>query len=147
MQVLYLGRAPHTKETLSDFLKCRRVTRYPLVFRGLTGSQRNPGFWASHHQRKGSTSPYRPGKCWAAGFMQGSQLRLAPFLQVSACIGCHIRLVPLPNGPSFRTDQVCESCLGVEDQSIPQRNEPGSMGEASGRLLVGPRQPVRGGCT
>ena len=45
MQVLYLGRAPRTNETLSDFLKWRRVTRPPLVFRGLTGSQRTPGFW------------------------------------------------------------------------------------------------------
>ena len=38
MQVLYLGRAPCTKETLPDFLKWRRVTRPPLVFRRLTGS-------------------------------------------------------------------------------------------------------------
>ena len=45
MQVLILGRAPRTKETLPDFLKWRRVTRPPLVFRGLTGSQRTPGFW------------------------------------------------------------------------------------------------------
>ena len=45
MQVLYLGRAPRTKETLPDFLKWRRVTRHPLVFRGLTGSQRTPGIW------------------------------------------------------------------------------------------------------
>ena len=45
IQVLYLGRAPHTKESLPDFLKWRRVTRHPLVFRGLTGSQRTPGFW------------------------------------------------------------------------------------------------------
>ena len=45
MQVMYLGRAPHTKETLPDFLKWRRVTRHPLVFRGLTGSQRTPWFW------------------------------------------------------------------------------------------------------
>ena len=45
MQALYLGRAPRTKETLPDFLKWRRVTRPPLVFRGLTGSQRTPGFW------------------------------------------------------------------------------------------------------
>ena len=44
MQVLYLGRAPRTKETLADFLKWRRVTRPPLVFRGLTGSQWTPGF-------------------------------------------------------------------------------------------------------
>ena len=45
MQVLFLGRAPRTKETLPDFLKWRLVTRPPLVFRGLTCSQRTPGFW------------------------------------------------------------------------------------------------------
>ena len=45
MQVWYLGRASRTKETLPDFLKWRWVTRPPLVFRGLTGSQRTPGFW------------------------------------------------------------------------------------------------------
>ena len=45
IQVLYLGRAPRTKETLPDFLKWRRVTRHPLVFRGLTGSQRTPRNW------------------------------------------------------------------------------------------------------
>ena len=38
IQVLYLGRAPRTKETLTNFLKWRRVTRHLLVFRGLTGS-------------------------------------------------------------------------------------------------------------
>ena len=45
MQVLYLGRASHTKETLPNFLKWRRVTRHPLVFCGLTGSQRTPRVW------------------------------------------------------------------------------------------------------
>ena len=45
MQVPFLGRAPCTKETLPDFLKWSRVTRPPLVFCGLTGSQRTPGFW------------------------------------------------------------------------------------------------------
>ena len=45
MQVMYLGRAPCTKETLPDFLKWRRGTRPPLVFPGLTGSQRTPGKW------------------------------------------------------------------------------------------------------
>ena len=35
-----LGRAPRTKETLPNFLKWSRVTRYPLVFRELTGGQR-----------------------------------------------------------------------------------------------------------
>ena len=48
IQVLYLGRALRTKETLPEFLKWRRVTRHPLVFHGLTGSQRTPGFGASH---------------------------------------------------------------------------------------------------
>ena len=48
MQVLYLGRAPRTKETLPDFLKWRQVTRHPLVFRGLTGSQHTPGIGALH---------------------------------------------------------------------------------------------------
>ena len=46
IQVPYLGRAPRTKETLPDFMKWRRVTRHPLAFRGLTGSQRTPGFGA-----------------------------------------------------------------------------------------------------
>ena len=45
MQVLYLGRAPRTKETLPDFLKWRRVTRHPLVFRRLTSSQWTPEDW------------------------------------------------------------------------------------------------------
>ena len=47
MQVMYLGRAPSTKETPPDCLKWRRVTRHPLVFRWLTGSQRTPGFGVS----------------------------------------------------------------------------------------------------
>ena len=42
-QVLYLGRAPLTKETLPDFREKCRVTRHTRVFRGLTGSQRTPG--------------------------------------------------------------------------------------------------------
>ena len=64
MQVLYLGRAPRTKEILPDFLKWRRVTRRTLVFRRLTGSQRTPGFCCvtatlnkeqeSYHGSKGS---------------------------------------------------------------------------------------------
>ena len=47
MQVLYLARAPRTKETLPDFREKCRVTRNSRVFRGLTGSQRTPGFGAS----------------------------------------------------------------------------------------------------
>ena len=45
MQVLYLGRAPRTKEILPDFREKCRVTRHSRVFRGLTGSQRTPEFW------------------------------------------------------------------------------------------------------
>ena len=46
MQVLYLGRAPRTKETLPDFREKCRVTRHSRVFCGLTGSQRTPGIWS-----------------------------------------------------------------------------------------------------
>ena len=45
MQVLYLGGAPRTKETLPDFHEKCRVTRHSRVFCGLTGSQRTPGVW------------------------------------------------------------------------------------------------------
>ena len=45
VQVLYLGRALYTKETLPDFREKCRVTRHSRVFRGLTSSQRTPGFW------------------------------------------------------------------------------------------------------
>ena len=55
MQVFYLGRAPRTKETLPDFLKWHRVPRHPLVFRGLTGSQRTPEIGASQFQSLEST--------------------------------------------------------------------------------------------
>ena len=49
MQVLYLGRAPRTKETLPDFREKCRVTRHSQVFCGLTGSQRTPEFWGVPH--------------------------------------------------------------------------------------------------
>ena len=45
VQVLYLGRAPHTKGTLPNFREKCWVTRHSRVFRGLTGSQRTPGNW------------------------------------------------------------------------------------------------------
>ena len=47
-QVLYLGRAPRTKETLANFRERCRVTRHPRVFRGLAGCQRTPRFWGRH---------------------------------------------------------------------------------------------------
>ena len=43
-QVLFLGRAPRTKETLANFRERCRVTRHLRVFRGLTGCQRTPEF-------------------------------------------------------------------------------------------------------
>ena len=49
MQILYVGRALRTKETLPDFLKWCRVTRHPLVFRDLMDSQRTPGNGASQN--------------------------------------------------------------------------------------------------
>ena len=49
MQVLYLGRVPRTKETLSDFREKCRVIRHSRVFRGLTGSQRTLGIGVSQH--------------------------------------------------------------------------------------------------
>ena len=56
MQILYLGRAPRTKETLADFREKCWVARHSRVFRGLTGSQRTPVFWGvtfiSHIQVK-----------------------------------------------------------------------------------------------
>ena len=47
IQVLYLGRAPCTKETLPDFREKCRVTRHLRVFSWLTGSQRTHGIGAS----------------------------------------------------------------------------------------------------
>ena len=47
MQVLCLGRALRTKETLPDFREKCRVARHSRVFPGLTGSQRILGFGTS----------------------------------------------------------------------------------------------------
>ena len=59
-----MGRAPRTKETLPDFLKWRRVTRHPLIFRGLTGSQQTTGFGASQCHRPPTLHTRRPRR-WA----------------------------------------------------------------------------------
>ena len=71
IQELYLGRAPRTKETLPDFLKWRRVTRPPLVFRGLTGSQRTPEFWGVTEDDQGT----RPN---SSASVEGGQASHAP---------------------------------------------------------------------
>ena len=65
IQVLYLGRAPRTKETLLNFHEWRRVTRHPLVFRGLTGSQWTPGNWGvtAWYQILGIRIPWELGGC------------------------------------------------------------------------------------
>ena len=43
--MLYLGRAPSSKETLPDFCEWCRVTRPPRVFHGLTSLQLTHRFW------------------------------------------------------------------------------------------------------
>ena len=76
-----MGRAPCTKETLPDFLRWRRVTRPPLVFHGLTGSQRTTGFWGvtvslleklnpmiKDKMEKNQKGPYHGLKRFAVGF-------------------------------------------------------------------------------
>ena len=77
---LYLGRAPRTKETLPDILKWRRVTRPPLVFRGLTGSQRTPGFWGvtAFLVRAPPPGPLRRGVVPLTGYPPSSQGFLSP---------------------------------------------------------------------
>ena len=66
--VLYLGRAPRTKETLPDFHEWCRVTRHPRVFRGLTVVNGHPGIGASHNLLPISLvcpdnlQTYKPGK-------------------------------------------------------------------------------------
>ena len=47
-QVLYLGRAPRTKETLPDFREWCWVTQHPRVFRWLMGCQRTPRVLGCH---------------------------------------------------------------------------------------------------
>ena len=70
MQVMYLGRALRTNETLLDFLKWRRVTQHLLVFCGLTGSQRTPRFGASQCCQSIGQGPsiYRRNICFFAHF-------------------------------------------------------------------------------
>ena len=45
MQVLYLGRAPRTKETLPDFREKCRVTRHSRVFPRVDGYSTDPRVW------------------------------------------------------------------------------------------------------
>ena len=105
MQVLYLGRAPRTKETLPDFLKWRRVTRRPLVFRGLTGSQQTPGFWGviAWYQSLGIRIPrelrfgYRSplgGMMWSIGIWKPMDRKfgLWPWLRKSITTRCGLML-------------------------------------------------------
>ena len=69
MQVLYLGRAPRTKETLPDFREKCRVTRHSRVFYGLTSSQRTPGFWGVTEFIKGTSNVLPDFLLWE--FLQG----------------------------------------------------------------------------
>ena len=98
IQVLYLGRAPHTKETLPDFRERCRVTRHSRVFRRLTGSQRTPGFGASH--------PYPP-------FLLGQQIVIAILGTVTRgpdCWSFHLSPAPVPIADS--TGELLTGCLG-----------------------------------
>ena len=56
-----MGRAPLTKEALSDFPEECRVTRHSRIFRGLTGSQRIPGIWGVTEVTISSAIPYISG--------------------------------------------------------------------------------------
>ena len=76
IQVLYLGRAPRTKETLSNFREKCRVTRHSRVFRGLTGSQRTLGFW-------GVTLRVDPG---FVGFDKLLEVGVSPYLGFILCL-------------------------------------------------------------
>ena len=58
MQVLYIGRAYRTKETLLDFREKCRVTRHSRVFLGLTGSQRTLRFGASQFGIRAKVNDY-----------------------------------------------------------------------------------------
>ena len=53
-----LGRAPRTKEILSDFHEWCKVTRHPRIFCGLTGCQRTLGFGASQLGIRGKVNDY-----------------------------------------------------------------------------------------
>ena len=101
IQVLYLGRAPRTKETLPDFLKWRQVTRPPLVFCRLTGSQRTPGFWGvtAWYQSLGIRIPRElgfgypsplGGMVWSIGLWEPMDRKfgLRPWLRKSITTTC-----------------------------------------------------------
>ena len=60
--------------------------------------------------------PFRSGKYWVAGVLQGNRLRLAPSLKALTYTGFHIRLVPLPIEPFSWIDSVNGSCPGAGDQ-------------------------------
>ena len=79
--------------------------------------------------------PFSSGQVSGCGISTRKSAKTCPFFESLGLYWMpYSRLVPFPNGPSFRKDRVCESCPGVEDQSTPQRDEPGSMGEASERV-------------
>ena len=105
MQVFHLGRVPRTKETLPDFIKWCRVTRYPLVFRGLTSSQRTPGLWGvtAWYQSLGIRIPRELGFGYLSplGGLRWSiciwepmdiKLRLKPWLRKSITTRCGLML-------------------------------------------------------
>ena len=53
MQILYLGRAPRTKETLPDFLKVASVTRPPTYIPRVDGKSTDPRVLGRHSSLRG----------------------------------------------------------------------------------------------
>ena len=73
IHVLYLGRAPHTKEIFPDFREKCQVTRHSRVFHGLTGSQQTLGFRVSQLQLVGKVKNQYPQ---VIGVYNGIEIRL-----------------------------------------------------------------------
>ena len=98
IQVLYLGRAPRTKETLPDFREKCRVNRHSRVFRWLTGSQQTHEIWGvtAWYQSLGIRIP------WVLEFGYPSPLGGLMF-------GLGMRL-PTKARNKTRTLQVCFVC-------------------------------------
>ena len=97
VQVLYLGRAPRTKETLPDFREKCRVTRHSRVFRGLTGSQRTPRFWGVTDGVSGVEYASGVGKMytWSVEEATGSGLLVGNGLK-TCFLGSSTASFPLP---------------------------------------------------
>ena len=147
MQVLYLGRAPRTKETLPDFLKWRRVTRPPLVFRGLTGSQWTPGFGVSQCQsskdarpvrRRGQPTSRRHARNYTGQHGRGG---VAPYHQPTLAerVGLTHQTNTMPQ--KMRQARKGQNLVTQEEQNLDPHREADREGETSHTREHGPYQP------